>query len=161
MYGFTRKLLPRNTNRELGDTIVEVIVAIAILGLSIGGAYALANRAFHTAQNTDERVEALALAQGQAEFLRDLGLKDQINILPAQFLAGDAFCFKDDDGNAVAADDEYCDNYGPSDSIYDVSINYCGTAGCSPPNVFNIKVNWDRAGGGEVNSLTLYYRPPS
>src|SRR3990172_4662728 len=100
-----------------GDTIVEVMLSITIMALALGGAYALSTRSFHTAQNTEERTEALALAEGQIEFLRNTGLRGNIGSLLATFPEGRGFCFQDSDGAAVAADTDYCQKYGIGDDI--------------------------------------------
>lgn len=149
--------------RQAGDTIVEVLVAIAIMGLALGSAYALSNRSFRTAMHSKERTEALALAQGQVEFLRDTSLSDTIGSLLARYPSGTEFCFKEDDGSdeTVTTGDDYCDSYGPSNnSLYNISVVYCdGSAGCGPANVFTITATWIGAGGGD-NNLKLYYKPP-
>src|SRR3990167_4326737 len=121
--------------KQRGDTIVEVMAAIAIMGLALGAAFALSNRSFHTAQNTEERTEALALAQGQIEFLRNAGLNNTIGSLIAAYPnSTHPFCFIDggaNAGNAVAADNDYCTTYGPDNPPnpgalpYDISITYC------------------------------------
>ena len=146
--------------KPAGDTIIEVMAAISILGLALGAAYGLSNRSFQTALHTHDRVEALSLAQGQIEFLKDKGLKSTINNLIAKYPNGEKFCFKDNDGTDVPATNDYCVSYGPDNaSIYDISISYCdGSGGCAPVDVFTVQATWIAGGSGKQNQLTVYYK---
>lgn len=58
------KKLHRNTT---GDTIVEVLIAVAVVSLVLGAAFATVNRTLRNAQQAREHTEALNLLQGQLE----------------------------------------------------------------------------------------------
>jgi Tfp pilus assembly protein PilV len=141
---------------QIGDTIVEVMAAITIIGLALATAYALSNRSYRTGQTTVERTQALALAQGQVEFLKNLNLNGEIASFVQQSVASGPFCFNDDTGTAVnaSATDSYCKPY--ADGLYNVAITYSGSAG-TPPGVFTVNVTWDKLGGGQ-NQLEVYYK---
>jgi hypothetical protein len=139
------------------------MAAITIIGLALATAYALSNRSFRTGQSTVERTQALALAQGQVEFLKNLGLKGEINnlLVTSNYGTGGKFCFRDDTGVAAAAGNgSYCYTYGPIDykTLYNLDISYCDGSGCSPGGVFTITANWQALGGGQ-NQLNVYYKP--
>lgn len=144
--------------RQAGDTIIEVMSAIAILGLAIGAAFSLSTRSFHSAVSTEEHTEALYLAQGQAEFLKNVGLNNATATLLTTQNNG-VFCFDDDSGTPSAASSGTCTSY--KGSIYDVSITYCNGVGCGQQNVFTIQTNWTSSGTGTPNNVTMYYKPPS
>lgn len=55
---------------QAGDTIVEVLIATAVVSLILAGAYASANKNVATIQDTQEHSEALKLVQTQVEYLR-------------------------------------------------------------------------------------------
>lgn len=137
---------------QIGDTIVEVMAAITIIGLALATAYALSNRSFRTGVSTVERTQALALAQGQVEFLKNLRLND----LLSKPVASGQFCFRGDTGEAVNAStsDSYCSPY--AGGLYNITITYSGAAG-TPPGVFTVNARWDALGGGQ-NQLELYYK---
>lgn len=151
-----------NPRKQAGDTIIEVMAAIAILGLAIGAAFSLSTRSFHSAVSTEEHTEALYLAQGQAEFLKNVGLNKSTAALLMNQNNG-AFCFDDSTGNASAAASTSgpCSSY--KGSIYNVSITYCSGVGCGQQNanVFTIQTNWTSSGTGTPNNVTIYYKPPS
>ncbi|HUB93961.1 MAG TPA: hypothetical protein VMB52_05665 [Verrucomicrobiae bacterium] len=56
---------------QKGDTIIEVLISIAIASLVLVSSYVLTTRNVDTIQATQEHSEALQLAQGQIEFLRN------------------------------------------------------------------------------------------
>lgn len=144
-------------SRQSGDTIIEVMAAITILGLALGAAFALSNRSYLTGVHTRDRTEALSLAQGQVEFLKDVGLTGNIGTLKAAYPNGEKFCFNDDTGDTVDA--AGCTSY--KNSIYNIAITYCSNpdAGCQE-NVFTVKADWIAGGTGNQNQLTIYYKAP-
>lgn len=60
------------TINQKGDTLVEVTVALAILGLALTSAYVLMTKSMQLAQTARERVELVTAAQQQAEELSAL-----------------------------------------------------------------------------------------
>jgi type II secretory pathway pseudopilin PulG len=53
-----------------GDTIVEVLIAISIASLVLGGAFAVTSRTLKNARQAQEHSEALKLLEGQLEQLK-------------------------------------------------------------------------------------------
>lgn len=146
-----------------GDTIIEVLISIAIIGLALGAGYTLSNRSFHTGVGAVERSEALALAQGQVEFLKDAQLSG--NMGTVQVFASDpanqqTLCFNTTTGTKVSTatlpSNTYTNTCKGIDGRYDVNITY----NTPLPNVFNILVAWTAFGGNGQDQLTLYYKVP-
>lgn len=50
-----------------GDTIIEVLIALAVLGVIISAGYSIATRSLNGVQVANERSEATKLAEGQLE----------------------------------------------------------------------------------------------
>jgi len=63
-------LIRRHTLLERGDTIVEVLIAVAIVSLVLASAYTISNQSTRRIQDTQEHSRALQLVQQQIEFLR-------------------------------------------------------------------------------------------
>ncbi len=65
---------PRNLNsrlgRQTGDTIIEVLIAIAVAAFAIGTSYSLANRSIEQAISARERNEALNIIDSQIADLK-------------------------------------------------------------------------------------------
>ncbi len=62
----------RNRLTQAGDTLVEVLLAIAVLSGIMGVTYAIANRAQRNTQLSQQRAEATGVAQAQVERIRAL-----------------------------------------------------------------------------------------
>lgn len=60
----------RRLSDQHGDTLVEVILAVAILSVVLIGAFSVANRSFLVGQSAKERTQASSLMQEQVEALR-------------------------------------------------------------------------------------------
>ncbi|HSX35895.1 MAG TPA: hypothetical protein VLH84_03090 [Patescibacteria group bacterium] len=58
--------------RERGDTIVEVLIAVAIASLILGGAYVVSNTSLNATRAAQERGIALKLGQSQMEQLKSV-----------------------------------------------------------------------------------------
>ncbi|HET9173769.1 MAG TPA: prepilin-type N-terminal cleavage/methylation domain-containing protein [Candidatus Saccharimonadales bacterium] len=56
--------------KQAGDTIVEVLIASAVIGLVLTAAYAIVNRSVLSVQDAEEHSQALQYTQGQVELLR-------------------------------------------------------------------------------------------
>jgi prepilin-type N-terminal cleavage/methylation domain-containing protein len=137
-------------NKERGDTIVEVMIAIAIIAFVLGAAYYTANTSYRNDIDSEEHSEALTIAQAQLEELRIYGYKFN------------------------TSEDQCLINGSPSNSctITDNTVPY--TVKITNPSEVNvdgaglytfvIQVNWQALGGGGSNGqdyVTLYYRVDS
>ncbi len=60
----------KNVIGQMGDTIVEVLIAVAVVSLILTGAYAIANRSLINIRQSQERTEALNIATQQVERLK-------------------------------------------------------------------------------------------
>jgi prepilin-type N-terminal cleavage/methylation domain-containing protein len=63
--------------RQSGDTIVEVLIAMAVISLVLATSYAITNRNINVNQDTQERNQAQQIVQRQIEELRALYEADQ------------------------------------------------------------------------------------
>lgn len=62
-------------NRQAGDTIVEVILAVAIISSVLAGAFAVTSRSSRDIRVSEEHAQALQYLQGQVELLRSAAAK--------------------------------------------------------------------------------------
>ena len=79
---------------QRGDTIVEVLIALAILSLAFVISYSTANSALIDSQNSQEHSMALEYLDTQAELLRYAASQVSQGIIPASEFSpgGNAFC---------------------------------------------------------------------
>ncbi len=143
-----------------GDTIVEVLVAIVVVGSVLAGAYITSNKSLNANRASQERGEALKYTEAQLE---------QVRADPAKALAQPAgFCYKADGtiqplpvgtpNTNLSADDfsKYTNcNPGAIPGGYNLSITQAS-------NVYTVRARWLRSGGGGNDAgkeeLIIYYR---
>lgn len=170
-----------------GDTMVEVLLCIAIAGLAVVGAYALTTRSLHEGVTATERTEANKIASAQIEALKYREVASnkatwQTNFgtigKPAGSYIG-SFCL---DTSASSASDP---NWGIANTKNyfttpdDQTLN-SGSPDYNPKCVVNNKyfidmsaaynpqqgqvylviVRWLSLGGGPNNQSQLYYKLP-
>jgi type II secretory pathway pseudopilin PulG len=164
-----------------GDTIIEVLVCLAILGFVMTLAYTISTKSLQTIRRAQERVEALKIAEGQVELLKDMQKNrttDFINAADRDI--GQPFCLN----NAgtvipfnVPADHSWDEdlsldtlnypNNGPNQKCKDLSASGTGAglynvAIVAPDDpdggTFKVYVRWLRLGGGVNDQVTMEYR---
>lgn len=135
--------------KQAGDTIVEVIIAIAVLSLVIGIAYSLAIRSASTVQSAQQRNEAVQLAQSQVEFLRSYPIQHATT--EPTFDSTHNVCF-DTGGNPTPSS---C-NFPESSGSYGVTIVQA-SAGSDGWVLYTISVTWTHLLVGGQNNVTMYY----
>jgi type II secretory pathway pseudopilin PulG len=60
----------RNYITQRGETIVEVLIAIAVMSAALGGAFAISTRSQRTVQSNQERYQATLIANQQADLIK-------------------------------------------------------------------------------------------
>ncbi|HTE57553.1 MAG TPA: hypothetical protein VK694_02325 [Verrucomicrobiae bacterium] len=135
-----------------GDTIVEVLLAIAVATAVLGGAYASSKNSLAGTRRSQERGEALKLLGGQLERLKE-GAKDTsgINI----FTGTNPFCIVTVATPTVRQDLVASTNPACRQGVggrYALSLNR------TAPNTFMATAVWDRVGGGGSDQIQMVYR---
>lgn len=120
------------SRNQSGDTIVEVMLVVAILGLTFGAAYSIASASVAKTRNAQEHAEALQYLNSQVEMMRSTSADV---ILP--FAAGGAFCIESPSGTPRTFPNPSC-NFG-TEGRYQVRIEYDSAGG---QNVYTFQVDW-------------------
>lgn len=149
-------LRPVRSTAQRGDTIVEVLVAIAVISLVLAGAYVTTNRSLQATRAAQERGHALKLAESQLEQLKALAAMDPDAVFgsatPVPFCVSAELAI-------VAADDEACrvDASGQpteTEPVYHISIMRSG-----PQNgQFAVTNEWEDPSGRMTENVRLLYR---
>ena len=129
--------------KNKGDTMIEVMICLVVAGMMIGSVSTLARKSTININTARERVNALKIAETQAELIRTQAT--------AKF--GAAFCFDTNSVNVNAP----C----TLDTLYTVRITPPATNPTPDANgvqtfSYLITVTWSSIGGG-ANTLTLPY----
>ena len=142
--------------RERGDTMVEVLIAIAVVSLILGGAYVTTNRSLQATRAAQERSTALKLAESQIERLKGLVESDATSDLVFGPAAPDPFCISgvSNQPQIESHDDCTVNNSGApteDEPKYHISIDRTG-------NTFVLTTTWANVSGQVDDQLQLRYR---
>lgn len=134
-------ILSRRMQDERGDTIVEVLIAIAIVSLVLASGYAITNKNVAAIQEAQEQSYGQKLVQQQVEYLRDNPV-----------LATAPGCFT---GPITYGTGASCDRTNGG-AVYNMKITPAATP--PPGATFAITATWDTLTGSTAH-ITVYYRP--
>jgi prepilin-type N-terminal cleavage/methylation domain-containing protein len=132
-----------------GDTIVEVLIAVAIIGVILVGAYHISNNSNIAVRDSQEHSQALKLAETQLETLNSKG-----------GITSPDTCF-DPSGTPVdGSAGRVC--YYDSNNLNNCNAAFCFQVTITQPNLpadatYKIVVKWYSLNGGS-NYVTLSYR---
>lgn len=156
-----------------GDTIVEVLISIAVVSFVLGAAYVSANRSLQGSRQAQERAEATKLSEAQLERLQIAAEKHPTGDPESPFGGGTAFCIADDlttpDLASTPPADFQTDNLSsppPSGRYPDTckfSLNnggyyYFASVERANGTTFIIRIRWNRIGGAGNEEVKMYYK---
>jgi type II secretory pathway pseudopilin PulG len=149
---------PMNKLNKTGDTIIEVLLSLAVLGMVIGTAYAIASRSLKRAQQAQERTEATKLVEGQIDrikYLSESNLASDIVALNDITTSGAAMCLKPfidiDSGQTIIK--AYIVGDDCKEGIFNYSISYDNAR-----YLFTVKTIWYSLGSSGEENTTMQYR---
>jgi len=137
----------RRSANQRGDTIIEVLIAVAIVSLVLTAAYALTNKNAAATQEVQEQAYAQKLVEQQVELLRS-------SVAPTG-----RGCYNVTDGSFVAAAT-------PPPSPNPCAISNGGATYdllITPPvsgSTYTVTAGWDTVSGSHAN-ITVYYKVAS
>lgn len=136
-----------------GDTIVEVILATALIAAATGLAYSTSNHNLSNGVSAGQRSQALSLAQAQIERIKNAYTTGSSSL--DNYKIDRPFCILSDGTEEdVARTASKCTNFGASP--YSVTINYDNTT-----LIFTTGVSWSsNSNNTGQDQLTLYYKLP-
>ncbi len=146
--------LRRLADNQRGDTIVEVLIAIAVISLVLGGAYVTTNRSLQATRAAQERVNALKLAEAQIEQIKAMAANNATVLFGTT--TSSPFCISKATGLPVADDDPACavglsGDPTSAEPKFSISITRSG-------NYFVLDETWVDVSGRNSDSLQMRYR---
>lgn len=149
--------IKRLTRHQSGDTIIEVLIAIAVSASVIALVYATMNKNALITRSNQERIEAVRLAQSQVESLR---LRTSDSNSAASLPSATGFCLTNDTvvqlNGGVPAQDMSLDDlasYGDSTSGCVQDFYHFGIRRDSiDTRLFTVYVRWEKLGGSSDNT---------
>lgn len=145
--------------RESGDTIVEVLICIAVISTVLGGAFVTLNRTTNQNRRAQERSEAVRYVQSQLEFLKAnpptvaTAMFCYTNTGTTQTIVGPASSFPtlSNSSYPAACIDSTYGRYRTAILKDDYS---------NPPNItYSVRVRWDAIGASlNEEEVVAYYK---
>jgi prepilin-type N-terminal cleavage/methylation domain-containing protein len=145
-----RRFIPTS---ERGDTLVEVLIAIAVITSVMGGAFVMTNRSLQGSRDAQERVNSTKLVESQIEQTKNLAATTPTAIfgtgVPSSFCINGA-------GAVVASTNAAClvDVTGAPSTA---QPNFRLTATRSG-NTFTFTSTWTSVRGNVSNNVVIKYR---
>ena len=135
-------------SKQAGDTIVEVILAVAIVSSVLTGAFVVTNRSSKAIRDSEEHAQALQFLQGQVEQLRSAAVfPGRVPTIPNV-----AYCFKD--GIVYPANNTNC----TLNQLYHLSfVTPTGNPGPPDTTTFNFAATWSSITGSNAE-VDLFYK---
>jgi Tfp pilus assembly protein PilV len=157
--------ISRKRHFQRGDTIVEVLIAIAVVTSVLAGAFAVSQKSALAVRNSQEKSEMLHLLNGQVEMVRAAATISDEN---AGIFNGGYFCMnptsglRENAGGSVNVDNPSTfaascknltsDGTQTSTGLYNMVINYDTSS-----ETFTAYGRWDSL-NGQQGSMQLSYR---
>lgn len=168
-----------------GDTIVEVLVAIVVIGVVLSGAFVAVNRNSNTSLQVQERSQAIKIVETQLERLKGIASDPSLDVFntatPRVFCLDGSLSRQnfsvaaitnlsstnfDLNSDSLAAElagnypancvvDSGGSTYGPSSQSVPFSVSIERTT--ADNHTFRARARWERAGGGR-DEIAITYR---
>lgn len=127
-------------NNKKGFSLIETMIAVAIIGIAIGGPYLVINSALSNFLDAENRFKAVFLAQEGMELVRNVRDNNFINIVV---------------GGADV--DTWDDGLIPS-NCYEIDYNDTSLTSCSVGSLRNLKINSDGFYNYDSGKDTIFKR---
>lgn len=147
---------------QRGDTLIEVLIVLAILGLALSISYATANRSLLQAREAQENAYAANLAEAQFEKLRSMS-KHQFDAskIPVDdefiYQNGGVFtqyCIDQNVNKMISATGSPIDPGCKIKDLYEIRISFTPATG----QTFKVNVSWPNVQGEGTDNVTMSYR---
>jgi prepilin-type N-terminal cleavage/methylation domain-containing protein len=151
-----------------GDTIIEIMIVLAILALAISVAYSTASRSLLNARQAHENTEATRLAETQIERLRLMRNNPAAGPDNIYTTAPKLYCVNSTNNKInINTNDPYAplatDDTGGCTQLgrYFVSVCYKTCSNPLDDRTFTVMVTWDDVLGQGKDSVRIPYRLPA
>jgi type II secretory pathway pseudopilin PulG len=149
----------KRRNRQAGDTIVEVLIAMAVIAMILAGAFVVTSRSTHAVRDSEEHAQALELLQGEVERVRSQAMSSTSAVYgPNIFCIDNANTVQTGFGFAaippLATDSwsQYPAACQGIDNLYNEAVSYDSTS-----HVFTFVARWDGI-THDRSQVELFYR---
>lgn len=160
-------LIGKNKFSNRGDTIVEVMIVLAVLGFAISISFATANRSLLNARQAQENSEATAYVQSQVEALQTMAALSTATTGIFDLTLTTPFCITDVTAALPYIEKTTLKNCDFETIPYSVLIYPCDRLASlvdtpcavkTDNDTFIVRASWPDVFGGETDTVTMSYR---
>lgn len=161
-----RPLNQRPLNQR-GDTIVEVLISIAVVSMILGGAFVLTNRSLQATRSAQERGNAMKVIEAQLESIKSIaGGEDSDLVMGTSPSPPTNFCIVPTSLATASAGTNNCkfdtlgNNNNTTEPVFNISITRTAVSG-GEGYTFTITNTWNSIsakGGAGQERATMSYR---
>lgn len=136
---------------QRGDTIVEVLIAVAVISMVLVSAYAISNRNVALTQDTQEHNQSQQIVQQQIERIRAMNAADptQLNVA-FKCITGSGSSLQPSSDDAACSFDASGQSCSTTEPCYDVVITK------DAAGIYTVAATWTRLGGGTSSTKMVY-----
>ncbi|HSH18307.1 MAG TPA: prepilin-type N-terminal cleavage/methylation domain-containing protein, partial [Candidatus Saccharimonadales bacterium] len=131
----------KKERRQHGDTIVEVIIAVAIVSSVLAGAFTVSQKSALAVRSSQEHGEMLQLLQGQVETVRAIALQAEAKTAPIYSTSPRYFCIDESSKNRSNFDSSVVQLPESDDDDYSSYPVACKGLGAS--NLYNVAIRYE------------------
>jgi len=150
--------VPFRKLNQRGDTIVEVLIAITVVSMILGGAYTTTNRSLQASRSAQEQGVATKLVEGQLEQLKALAdVPGGLASAPASFCILPVSGKPTPVSTAAAGTPCSLNNQGATAAATDQPAYRIAITEPTPDN-YKITNTWINVNGKQTDSIEMSYR---
>lgn len=150
---------------QRGDTIVEVLISIAVVSMILGGAYVMTNRSLQATRSAEERGNAMKVIEAQLESIKSIASGENSDRVmgastPTNFCVVPSTLTLTGAGGQTCAFDTLGNNNATQDPKFNISITRTAVNG-GEGYTFTIRNTWNSVsvkGGSGQEQATMSYR---
>jgi type II secretory pathway pseudopilin PulG len=156
----------RQLLNQRGDTIVEVLISIAVVSMILGGAFVLTNRSLQATRGAQERGNAMKVIEAQLESVKSIAGGENSNDVMGAGVPS-PFCIAPSNLAVVTTTGNNCkfnslgnNNNGSSEPVFNVAITRTAVNG-GEGYTFTITNTWNSItakSGAAQERATMSYR---
>ncbi len=147
-----------NKQGQAGETIIEVLLALTVLGLALGLSYSSAGRSLKGSRDSQEHTEASQIAASAVDAIRHYATNADLNANAHEVLTADSFCIRTELSNVsnfdplLQDDDPACTYSG----LYKTAVGASHDA-ATTTHQYVIAVTWDSLVNAAGNQVVMRY----
>jgi type II secretory pathway pseudopilin PulG len=147
----------KTLRNQFGETIVEVLICIAILSIGLGTSFLISGQASKTSISNESEFQAQLYANEQINYLQQY-LKLSSASASVRNVSGYSFCLNYDYGSSSYTIASQCSKKSPTLGVnFGIVVVNKGSASGRLFNTYDIRVTWQNTFNSNTNLVEVAY----